>query len=38
MKRAVAKVQTRLLGPLDTAERRQLTELLDKLVSGHQQG
>ena len=35
MKRAVAKVQTRLLGPLDTAERRQLTSLLDKLVSGH---
>lgn len=38
MKRAVAKVQARLLGPLDTAERRQLTQLLDKLVSGHQLG
>jgi len=38
MKRSVAKVQTRLLGPLDTAERRQLTALLGKLVSGHEQG
>jgi DNA-binding MarR family transcriptional regulator len=38
MKRSVAKVQTRLLGPLDTAERRQLTALLGKLVSGHEAG
>ena len=38
MKRAVAKVQTRLMGPLDTAERLQLTALLDKLVTGHEQG
>ncbi|NPC56523.1 MarR family winged helix-turn-helix transcriptional regulator [Caenimonas soli] len=37
MKRAVAKVQTRLLEPLDTAERRQLTTLLGKLVSGHEE-
>lgn len=38
MKRAVAKVQTRLMGPLDAAERRQLTALLGKLVSGHEAG
>jgi DNA-binding MarR family transcriptional regulator len=36
MKRAVAKVQMRLMGPLDAAERRQLTALLGKLVSGHE--
>lgn len=36
MKRAVGKVQTRILGPLDTAERRQLVILLEKLVTGHE--
>jgi DNA-binding MarR family transcriptional regulator len=35
MKRAVAKVQTRILGPLETAEREQLLNLLNKLVTGH---
>lgn len=38
MKRAVAKAQTRILGPLDAAERQQLVVLLDKLVSRHQAG
>lgn len=36
MKRAVAKAQTRILGPLEAAERRQLVELLGKLVSRHE--
>jgi DNA-binding MarR family transcriptional regulator len=36
MKRAVGKVQTRILGPLDAAERRQLIALLGKLVSKHE--
>lgn len=36
MKRAVAKVQTRILNPLDAAERRQLITLLGKLVTGHE--
>jgi DNA-binding MarR family transcriptional regulator len=36
MKRAVAKAQTRILGPLGAAERRQLVELLGKLVAGHE--
>jgi DNA-binding MarR family transcriptional regulator len=33
MKRAVAKVQTRILGPLEPGERDQLLKLLDKLVN-----
>lgn len=37
MKRAVSRAQTRILGPLDAAERAQLTGLLDKLVAGHEQ-
>ncbi|MDF2462953.1 MAG: transcriptional regulator, MarR family-like protein [Ramlibacter sp.] len=36
MKRAVAKAQSRILGPLEAAERRQLVELLGKLVAGHE--
>jgi DNA-binding MarR family transcriptional regulator len=36
MKRAVSKVQTRLLGPLDAAERQQLGALLGKLIAGHE--
>ncbi len=36
MKRAVAKVQTRILNPLDAAERQQLIALLGKLVTGHE--
>lgn len=35
MKRAVARAQQRILGPLDPAERGQLTALLEKLVAGH---
>ena len=35
MKRAVAKAQARILGPLDAAERAQLVALLDRLVAGH---
>lgn len=35
MKRAVAKAQTRILGPLEGAERDQLIALLDKLVTRH---
>lgn len=38
MKRAVGKAQTRILGPLEAAERRQLLALLDKLVGGHETG
>ncbi len=34
MKRAVGKVQNRILGPLDVAERQQLVRLLGKLVTG----
>jgi DNA-binding MarR family transcriptional regulator len=33
MKRAVAKAQTKILGPLKPAERDQLVALLDKLVT-----
>jgi DNA-binding MarR family transcriptional regulator len=36
MKRAVARAQARILGPLDAAEQRHLMLLLDKLVAGHQ--
>ena len=36
MKRAVAKAQNRILGPLGAAERRQLVKLLDKLIAGHE--
>ena len=36
MKRAVGKVQQRILAPLDHAEREQLIALLDRLVSGHE--
>jgi len=36
MKRAVAKAQNRILGPLGAAERRQLVSLLGKLVAGHE--
>jgi len=36
MKRAVAKAQKRILGPLDTTEREQLVALLGKLVAGHE--
>jgi DNA-binding MarR family transcriptional regulator len=38
MKRAVSKVQTRLLGPLSAAERKQLGALLGKLIAGHEDG
>ncbi|MDP3824710.1 MAG: MarR family transcriptional regulator [Burkholderiales bacterium] len=38
MKRAVAKAQGRILGPLEAAERRQLVQLLGKLVAGHEAG
>lgn len=36
MKRAVARVQARILSPLDKAEREHLVALLTKLVAGHQ--
>lgn len=36
MKRLVAKVQGRILDPLDPAEREQLLALLSKLVLGHE--
>ena len=36
MKRAVSKVQSRLLGPLTKGEREQFAALLGKLVSGHE--
>jgi DNA-binding MarR family transcriptional regulator len=38
MKRAVAKAQSRILGPLDPRERDQLLHLLDRLVAGHESG
>jgi DNA-binding MarR family transcriptional regulator len=38
MKRAVARAQSRILGPLEAAERRQLVALLGKLVAGHEAG
>jgi DNA-binding MarR family transcriptional regulator len=37
MKRAVGKAQTRILAPLAPAERRQLVDLLDRLVAGHEE-
>ncbi|MGE3346306.1 MAG: MarR family winged helix-turn-helix transcriptional regulator [Ramlibacter sp.] len=36
MKRAVARAQSRIVGPLDDAERAQLVQLLGKLVAGHE--
>lgn len=36
MKRAVNKVQSRLLGPLTAEERKQLGVLLGKLIAGHE--
>lgn len=36
MKRAVGKVQQRILGPLDEADQARLVELLDRLVSAHE--
>lgn len=36
MKRAVGKVQQRILEPLTSAEREQLVALLDRLVAGHE--
>jgi len=36
MKRAVNRVQSRLLGPLTKAEREQFGALLGKLVTGHE--
>jgi DNA-binding MarR family transcriptional regulator len=36
LRRPVGKVQSRILAPLDAAEREQLLALLDRLVSGHQ--
>ncbi|MFZ5568385.1 MAG: MarR family winged helix-turn-helix transcriptional regulator [Pseudomonadota bacterium] len=36
MKRAVAKVQTRILEPLNSTEREQFVRLLGKLVAGHE--
>ena len=36
MKRSVARTQTRILGPLNAAEREQMVRLLGKLVAGHE--
>ena len=36
MKRAVSRVQSRLLGPLSAVERKQFGALLGKLVAGHE--
>ena len=36
MKRAVAKVQQRILEPLPPADREQLVHLLDRLLDGHE--
>ncbi|GAB3665681.1 MarR family winged helix-turn-helix transcriptional regulator [Ramlibacter alkalitolerans] len=36
MKRAVGKVQARILAPLDESDREQLVALLDRLVAAHQ--
>ena len=37
MKRAVGKVQSRLLGPLSKSERDQFAGLLGKLIAGHEE-
>lgn len=37
MRRGVARTQSRILGPLNAAEREQLIKLLAKLVAGHEQ-
>lgn len=37
MKRAVSKVQSRLLGPLSKSERDQFAGLLGKLIAGHEE-
>ena len=37
MRRAVGKVQQRILEPLSPAERDQLVQLLDRLVEGHEE-
>lgn len=37
MKRAAARTQQRLVGPLTQAEREQLVQLLAKMVAGHEQ-
>ena len=36
MKRVVAKAQQRIVGPLNAAEREQLSSLLGKLIAGHE--
>lgn len=36
MKRAVSRVQSRLLGPLSATERKQFGALLGKLIAGHE--
>jgi DNA-binding MarR family transcriptional regulator len=36
MKRSVGRVQSRILEPLDDAEREQLVALLDRLVAAHE--
>lgn len=36
MKRAVSRVQSRLLGPLSVDERKQFGALLGKLIAGHE--
>ena len=36
MKRAAARAQVRILGPLEAGERTELMRLLGKLVSGHE--
>ena len=38
LKRSVGKVQNRILGPLDPAERDHLVRLLGKLVAAHKDG
>ena len=38
MKRAVGKAQSRIVAPLEAAERQQLVNLLGKLVAGHESG
>ena len=37
MRRAVGRVQQRILGPLEPGEREQLVGLLDRLVAGHEE-